>query len=123
MPVILTTPEEIDHSLEADTVDPLSLQRPLPDAALRIVAKGEKEDEASGPREASGFAEAHMIDRPHLHMLGRLRRETPLDVLAGDAARGHGGQAPRRMQSDVRATEDSPYQPKPPSGIAVVSAI
>jgi putative SOS response-associated peptidase YedK len=47
MPVILTTPEEIDHSLEADTADALSLQRPLPDAALRIVAKGEKEDEAS----------------------------------------------------------------------------
>jgi putative SOS response-associated peptidase YedK len=44
MPVILTTPEEIDQWLEADTVDALSLQRPLPDAALRIVAKGEKED-------------------------------------------------------------------------------
>ena len=44
MPVILTTPEEIDQWLEADTVGALSLQRPLPDAALRIVAKGEKED-------------------------------------------------------------------------------
>ena len=44
MPVILTTPEEIDQWLEADTVDALSLQQPLPDVALRIVAKGEKED-------------------------------------------------------------------------------
>ena len=44
MPVILTTPEEFDCWLEADTVDALSLQRPLPDGALEIVAKGEKED-------------------------------------------------------------------------------
>ncbi len=44
MPVILTTPAEADRWLEADTVDALSLQRPLPDDALRIVAKGEKED-------------------------------------------------------------------------------
>jgi len=44
MPVILTTPAEFDRWLEADTVDALTLQRPLPDDALRIVAKGEKED-------------------------------------------------------------------------------
>ena len=44
MPVILTTPAEFDHWLEQDTLDALALQRPLPDHALRIVAKGEKED-------------------------------------------------------------------------------
>jgi putative SOS response-associated peptidase YedK len=44
MPVILTTPAEFDRWLEADTVDALTLQRPLPDDALRIVAQGEKED-------------------------------------------------------------------------------
>ncbi len=44
MPVILTMPTEFDRWLEADTVDALTLQRPLPDDALRIVAKGEKED-------------------------------------------------------------------------------
>ena len=44
MPVILTTPEEADLWLEAETVDALALQRPLPDDALRIVTKGEKED-------------------------------------------------------------------------------
>ena len=44
MPVILTTPAEFDRWLEADTLDALALQRPLQDDALRIVAKGEKED-------------------------------------------------------------------------------
>ena len=44
MPVILTTPAEVDRWLEADTPDALGLQRPLPAGALHIVAKGEKED-------------------------------------------------------------------------------
>jgi putative SOS response-associated peptidase YedK len=35
---------EAGQWLEADTLDALALQRPLPDDALRIVAKGEKED-------------------------------------------------------------------------------
>jgi putative SOS response-associated peptidase YedK len=49
MPVILTTPEEVDLWLLADAPKALELQRPLPDDALRIVASGEKED---SPREA-----------------------------------------------------------------------
>ena len=48
MPVILTTPAEIDLWLLADAPKALELQRPLPDDALRIVASGEKEDR---PRE------------------------------------------------------------------------
>jgi len=46
MPVILTTPEEIHLWLMADTPKALGLQRPLPVNALRIVARGEKEDPA-----------------------------------------------------------------------------
>jgi putative SOS response-associated peptidase YedK len=44
MPVILTTPAEIDLWLLADAPKALELQRPLPEDALRIVASGEKED-------------------------------------------------------------------------------
>jgi putative SOS response-associated peptidase YedK len=44
MPVILRSAEEADRWLGADTPDALALQRPLPDDALRIVARGEKED-------------------------------------------------------------------------------
>jgi putative SOS response-associated peptidase YedK len=47
MPVILRTPEEVDLWLTAKTPGALALQRPLPDDALRIVAKGEKEDRLS----------------------------------------------------------------------------
>jgi putative SOS response-associated peptidase YedK len=46
MPVILTTPGEVDLWLEAETIEAIALQRPLADDALRIVAKGEKEDGA-----------------------------------------------------------------------------
>jgi putative SOS response-associated peptidase YedK len=46
MPVILTTPAEVDQWLQAETADALALQRPLADSALRVVAKGDKEDAA-----------------------------------------------------------------------------
>ena len=49
MPVILTTSDEVDQWLEADTSEALALQRPLPDDALRIVAKGERADGVSPP--------------------------------------------------------------------------
>jgi putative SOS response-associated peptidase YedK len=45
MPVILTTREEIDTWIMAPPEKALNLQRPLPDDALMIVARGEKKDE------------------------------------------------------------------------------
>jgi putative SOS response-associated peptidase YedK len=44
MPVILTEAAEIERWLSAPTPEALQLQRPLPDGALKIVARGEKED-------------------------------------------------------------------------------
>jgi len=46
MPVILTTSEEVDRWLEANTAEALALQRALADDALRIVAKGARQDDA-----------------------------------------------------------------------------
>ncbi|MBR0739659.1 SOS response-associated peptidase family protein [Bradyrhizobium liaoningense] len=46
MPVILTTPEEVETWMTAPTEDALKLQRPLLNGALRIVARGVKEDPA-----------------------------------------------------------------------------
>jgi putative SOS response-associated peptidase YedK len=46
MPVILTTPEEIEIWMTAPKDEALKLQRPLSDGALRIVARGEKQDGA-----------------------------------------------------------------------------
>jgi putative SOS response-associated peptidase YedK len=46
MPVILTTPDEVDAWLSLPATDALRLQRPLPEASLRIVARGQKEDGA-----------------------------------------------------------------------------
>jgi putative SOS response-associated peptidase YedK len=45
MPVILTTRDEIDIWMTAPLGEALKLQRPLPDDALMIVARGEKKDE------------------------------------------------------------------------------
>ena len=44
MPVILTTEDEVEQWLSAPVEDALTLQRPLPDDVLTIVARGEKED-------------------------------------------------------------------------------
>ncbi len=46
MPVILTSPEEVDRWLSEEMPAALALQRPLPDDALRIVARGERSDGA-----------------------------------------------------------------------------
>jgi putative SOS response-associated peptidase YedK len=43
-PVILTTQEEVDAWLTTPAQKALTLQRPLPDNALRIVVRGLKED-------------------------------------------------------------------------------
>jgi putative SOS response-associated peptidase YedK len=45
MPVILTTREVIDIWMNAPSGEALTLQRPLPDNALMIVARDEKKDE------------------------------------------------------------------------------
>jgi putative SOS response-associated peptidase YedK len=47
MPVILTRDEELDAWLEAPWPEAARLQRPLPDGSLRIVARGERKDEAA----------------------------------------------------------------------------
>ena len=49
MPVILTTPDEVETWMMAPPDQALKLQRPLPDGALRIVARGVKEDTTALP--------------------------------------------------------------------------
>ena len=44
MSVILTTPEDIGTWMTAPAKEALELQRPLPDDALRIVSRGQKQD-------------------------------------------------------------------------------
>jgi putative SOS response-associated peptidase YedK len=51
MPVILTTRSEVEFWLSAPAEEALKLQRPLPDDALTVVARGEKQDTPS-PTEA-----------------------------------------------------------------------
>jgi putative SOS response-associated peptidase YedK len=46
MPVILTQRDEVEAWLKAPIGEALRLQRPLPDDALRILARGEREDGA-----------------------------------------------------------------------------
>jgi putative SOS response-associated peptidase YedK len=46
MPVILTTPDEIETWMTAPAEEALKLRRPVPDGDLVIVARGERTDEA-----------------------------------------------------------------------------
>lgn len=46
MPVVLTTPEERELWMAAPVAEALQSQRPLPDGALKIVARGSKQDGA-----------------------------------------------------------------------------
>jgi putative SOS response-associated peptidase YedK len=46
MPVILTTQAEVGAWLTAPIADALALQRPLPDGALKIVARGDRTGDA-----------------------------------------------------------------------------
>lgn len=47
MPVILTTPDDIETWLSAPVPEALKLQRPLPDGSLKIVSRGMKEDDVA----------------------------------------------------------------------------
>jgi len=49
MPVILTTQDEIEIWMTAPADEALKLQRPLRDGAVRIVARGMKEDHVGSP--------------------------------------------------------------------------
>jgi putative SOS response-associated peptidase YedK len=67
MPVILTTPEEIDVWMTAPAADALKLQRPLPDDALVIVARGGKKDEGVvGSASAAGSISDSDANQPSL---------------------------------------------------------
>jgi putative SOS response-associated peptidase YedK len=47
MPVILTSEAEVEQWMTAPVEQALKLQRPLADGALRVVASGERKDEAA----------------------------------------------------------------------------
>ena len=47
MPVILTKPDEIEMWMSAPAPEALKLPRAQPDDALRVVARGQKEDVAA----------------------------------------------------------------------------
>ena len=49
MPVILTTPEEIETWMTAPPAEALTLQRPLPNQVLQVVARGAKKDGEIAP--------------------------------------------------------------------------
>jgi putative SOS response-associated peptidase YedK len=62
MPVILRTPEKIDTWMTAPAAEALTLQKPLPDGSLTIVARGKKEDGGAPSRDAPFSATRDTMD-------------------------------------------------------------
>lgn len=54
MPVIQTTPDQIERWMTSPQEEALTLQRPVPDGALNTVARGKKEDSA-------GLTQSHKV--------------------------------------------------------------
>ena len=88
MPVILTTPAEVDLWLLADAPKALELQRPLPDDALRIVASGEKEGWS-----ARG-CDARLGSRANAPALTRVRGFQPTTILFARRQCAYSGHSP-----------------------------
>jgi hypothetical protein len=61
MPVILTSADEIEQWMTAPTGEALKLQRPLPDGALHIVARGRRQDSPRNPSSLGGRAPAPTV--------------------------------------------------------------
>ena len=53
MPVILTTPEQLEAWMTAPAGKVVAMQQPLSDGALRVVARGEKQDGAEATADLS----------------------------------------------------------------------
>ncbi len=81
MPVILRTQEEVDLWMTAPAQEALTLQRPLPAAALRIVARGGKSDGCrmigvwggpeANPQQSAIASEADTCEAKQQHRAGR----------------------------------------------------
>lgn len=63
--ILLTTHDEVDVCLSAKTEHALELQGPLPDRALKIVARGERSDDKAS-RSTSRIQALHRNDRKRL---------------------------------------------------------
>ena len=109
MPVILTTPAEIEQWMTAPVAEALGLQRPLPDGALRIVARGGKKDggDVVDPSRSYGYfassRRAAAIAAARASSASRRSANTPwsggsVDVADTDflACQRHGASLPRQ---------------------------
>jgi len=61
MPVILTTADEIEAWMTAPWSTARELQRPLPDGALQVVARGARQDPPAVPEPAAAPAQASLL--------------------------------------------------------------
>lgn len=104
LPAILTTPQECDAWLSAPADQALTLQRPLPAGALKVVATGEKTD--PGAREAETRVAPGIPSSPFLDagVAQHLARRAFVGLVAADRLerpRRQGRRTRRPLEVDV----------------------